>query len=526
MKACDQEACWYLPPTLKLESLLDAIKTRFTFEIEQPRVEAVTYFDTFDWRLYKNGLYLQYVEDLWRLQRSNSSETIESKDGPSPDPGVFYWDFPAGVLRSRIESATDVRGLLPLATLRSTTTSVRILNRDEKTVGLLLSIWQQTNEKQDILHHIKVQGIRGYDKQKQTICSLLHSRCKLKPVSLKQSFEKILRSTGKTPGDYTSKFSIELDSGSTARQAAVSIYSRLLTTMLRNEEGIVNDTDSEFLHDFRVAIRRTRAGLSQIEEVLPPDITDHFKKEFAYLGNITGPTRDLDVYILYESNYKSRLPPKLQLPLDIFFMDLAGRRAEEQKILSKMLKTRRYRQIISEWSQYLDGENHIPANNTDTPAIDMACAIIFRRYKKILKSGKKITPETPDEKLHRLRIQGKKLRYSLEFFASLFPKKEIKHVIKQLKRLQDNLGDFNDLSVQQDMLHQYLRELRPGSRKNFELATAIGGLLTNLYHEQCLVRKKFTTTFSRFSSRKTVVQFKKLFNEKPTPESSYNRRQQ
>ena len=512
MKECEQEACWYLPPTIKLESLLDAIKTKFAFEIGQPQVAAVTYFDTFDWRLYKNGLHLQYVENLWRLQRSDSSKTIESEEGPNPDPCVFYWDFPAGVLRSRIKSATDVRRLLPLATLSSTTTSVRILNRDEKTVGLLLSICQQRNDKRDILHRIKVQGIRGYDKQKQTICSLLHSRYKLKPVSLKKNFEKALQSTGKTPGDYTSKFSIQLDSDSTARQAAVSIYSRLLATMLRNEEGIVNDIDSEFLHDFRVAIRRTRAGISQIKEVLPPDITDHFKKEFAYLGNITGPTRDLDVYVLFENNYKSRLPPKLQLPLDIFFRDLAGRRAEEQKILSKMLKTRRYRKIISEWSQYLDNAGRIPANNTDMPAIDMARKIIFCRYKKILRSGKKITPETPDENVHRLRIQGKKLRYSLEFFASLFPKKEIKHVIKQLKRLQDNLGDFNDLSVQQEMLHQYLKELRPGSRKNFELATAIGGLLTNLYHEQCRVRKDFTTTFNSFSSRKNIALLKKLFN--------------
>ncbi len=511
MKEYEQEA-WYLPPTIKLESLLDAIKTKFTFEIEQPRIEAVTYFDTFDWRLYKNGLHLQHVTNQWRLQRSDSSETIESADGPNPDPCVFSWDFPVGLLRSRIESATDVRGLLPLATLNSTITSIRILNRDEKTVGLLFSVYQQTNDKQNIQHRIKVQGIRGYDKQKQTICNLLHSQCKLKPVSLNQSFAKALRSTGKTPGDYTSKFSIQLEPGLTVRQAAVEIYSRLLATMLRNEEGILNDIDSEFLHDFRVAIRRTRAGLSQIKEALPPDITDHFKKEFAHLGNITGPTRDLDVYILYENNYKSRLPPKLQLSLDIFFKDLAGRRAEEQKILSKMLKTRRYRQIITDWSQYLDGESRIPANNTDTPAIDMARKIIYRRYKKIITSGRKITPETPDENLHSLRIQGKKLRYSLEFFASLFPKKEIKHVIKQLKRLQDNLGDFNDLSVQQDMLHQYLRELSPGSRRNFELATAIGGLLTNLYHEQCRVRKDFISTFNSFSSRKNITLLKKLFN--------------
>ena len=167
---------------------------------------------------------------------------------------------------------------------------------------------------------------------------------------------------------------------------------------------------------------------------------------------------------------------------------------------------------MNDWGQYLAGDGGTLAKNTGTPAIDMARKIISRRYKKILKAGREITAKTPDEKLHRLRIQGKKLRYSLEFFASLFPKKEIRHVIKQLKRLQENLGDFNDLSVQQDMLHQYLKSLRLGSRRNFELATAIGGLLTNLYHEQCQIRKDFIATFSRFSSRENVTLFKKLFN--------------
>ncbi len=281
--------------------------------------------------------------------------------------------------------------------------------------------------------------------------------------------------------------------------------------MLCNEEGILKDLDSEFLHDFRVAIRRTRSGLTQIKNVLPPEVTDHFKAEFAHLGSITGPTRDLDVYLLYEENYKSRLPPALQAALHTFFTDLARRRDEEQKKLARALKGSRYKQIINEWRHYLEKDGTAAAN-AEMPVIDLARKTIVRRYKKIMKAGMVITPATPDENLHRLRIQGKKLRYSLEFFASLFPKDEKNKIIKQLKQLQNNLGTFNDLSVQQDMLHNYLGGLRPGSRKNFELATAIGGLLTNLYHEQHRVRDDFFSTFNRFSSKKNVALFNKLFN--------------
>lgn len=60
-----------------------------------------------------------------------------------------------------------------------------------------------------------------------------------------------------------------------ADQASVIIYRQLLRTIQMNECNTVADIDSEFLHDFRIAIRRTRAGLSQIKHTLPsPSLPD------------------------------------------------------------------------------------------------------------------------------------------------------------------------------------------------------------------------------------------------------------
>ena len=503
---------WYLPQSINLKSLTDAVASKFDLEVGQPQEGSFTYFDTFDWRLHGRGFYLQQSKDVWLLTRIDSKDTIELTNGPSPGQRVFFWDFPAGQLRTLLKSVLDVRALLPLATLKSTTTHIRILDKDTKTVGFLFFEHQQVNGIENVLRTVRLQGGRGYKKQKKSIRSLLASHGIVDQASPRYDFEEGVRSGGRVPGDYNSKFSIQLDPDYTAKQAAILIYTQLLATMLRNEEGILKDLDSEFLHDFRVAIRRTRSGLTQIKNVLPLEVTNHFKGEFAHLGNLTGPTRDLDVYLLYEENYKSRLPPCLQTALHTFFMDLAQRRSEEQKKLARALKATRYKQTINEWRQYLEDEDSALATGADVPVIDLARKIISRRYKKIIKDGMQITSTTPDEKIHRLRIQGKKLRYSLEFFASLFPEDEINRVVKQLKRLQNNLGDFNDLSVQQDMLHRYLDGLRPGSRKNFELATAIGGLLTNLYHEHCRVRKNFISTFNRFNSKKNVALFRKLFS--------------
>ena len=65
-----------------------------------------------------------------------------------------------------------------------------------------------------------------------------------------------------------------------------------------------------------------------------------------------------------------------------------------------------------------------------------------------------------DENLHELRIEGKKFRYLLEFFHSLFDQDAVDEYLKQMKKLQNTLGDFNDLAVQKDMLSWQLKDLR------------------------------------------------------------------
>jgi CHAD domain-containing protein len=255
--------------------------------------------------------------------------------------------------------------------------------------------------------------------------------------------------------------------------------------------------------------------LSQVKGVLPETIVKKAKEEFAWLGKVTGPTRDLDVYLLYEENYRSRLPAGLQKGLDIFFTDIRNRREKEFEKLVVHMQTDRFKQILNDWHDYLYGEHETgEAENALQPAVELAREIIYRKYKKVLKKGRAINTMSPAEDLHRLRIDCKKLRYILEFFTSLFQPEEIKKAIKQLKNLQNNLGDFNDLSVQQVMLKNYCASLRPGSKKNQEVATAIGGLLTNLYHQQQGVRKDFAVKFAEFSSSGNVTRYKNLFKRR------------
>ncbi len=508
-----KEKIWLLPESAAVNALVADIGPDFTVEVEPQPAGTVTWFDTFDWRLYRRRqVLLRRNKDSWYLLRRPAGEEIVSLQGQGLAGCSFSSDFPAGRLRTVLEPILGVRRLLPLVTLDSSGVLIRFLNRDEKVVAFLFLQEERVAGADVVFRTIKLQGIRGYDKDFKKIGRVISRHGIVDPVSPFHALEEGVRLTGRYPLDYSSAFSITLKPEMSARQATLAIFRRLLEAMQQNTPGIIDDLDSEFLHDFRVALRRTRSGLALIKRVLPPEITETFKKEFADLGRVTGAARDLDVYLLYEKDYKSRLPASLQGGVEAFFADIRARREIARKELVRSLRSPEYRAMISRWHDYLYGDDSGGASeNSELPIKDLAGKIILRSYRRILKDGRAIDPSSSDEKMHRLRIQCKKLRYSLEFFASLFPPDDIRIVIDQLKKLQNNLGAFNDLSVQQEMLHQYLARLRPGSGRNQQLASAIGGLLTSLHHEQQQVREAFFPKFRRFSRSRNTGLYKKLF---------------
>ena len=75
-----------------------------------------------------------------------------------------------------------------------------------------------------------------------------------------------------------------------------------------------------------------------------------------------------------------------------------------------------------------------------------------------------IDVHSADKKLHKLRIECKKLRYLLEYFAPLFTAGAYQCELKKLKQLQGYLGDFNDSAVEHDFLSHYLADKNNSSR--------------------------------------------------------------
>jgi hypothetical protein len=93
------------------------------------------------------------------------------------------------------------------------------------------------------------------------------------------------------PGDAAPEISAE----ATIKSAAITILKSELEILRYNEKGITADIDAECLHEFRVALRKTRVALDELNTVFPEDKIGAFMHKFDDLGAITNRLRDYDV---------------------------------------------------------------------------------------------------------------------------------------------------------------------------------------------------------------------------------------
>jgi CHAD domain-containing protein len=308
------------------------------------------------------------------------------------------------------------------------------------------------------------------------------------------------------------KHELQLHPDAPAGEAVRLILQNLLEVMEANEEGTLSAGDPEFLHDFRVAVRRTRSALSQIKEVLPGPVLERFRPEFAWLGEITGPTRDLDVFLLRLDVYRGSLPAEFRDALQPLGRFLEVRQRAEQSRLAGELGSLRYRQLKKDWASFLAGAG---AQEDPPAAVRPVAEIAARRISKVLRralrEGRDIAEDSPPEDLHELRKTCKKLRYLLEFFQSLYPPRKIAPPIRALKGLQDNLGDFQDLQVQSGALERFAEQMAAEEEVPPRTLLTMGMLIEGLQHRQRMARKEFTDQFATFSRKKNLRLFEELF---------------
>ena len=242
------------------------------------------------------------------------------------------------------------------------------------------------------------------------------------------------------------------------------IFTYQLAQMLAHEKGTRKGEDIEELHDMRVAVRRMRAAAIVFDEYLESEkLEPHLKGLKRTLGALGG-VRDLDVFREKAETYLKTLPSGHEHDLDPLFITLTEEREKARENMLDYLDNEKYSRFKKDFSEFLDFPETwaLPTTTEKHDALpnrvkDVLPSILYARLADISAYSEWVEgPYVSVERLHRLRIAAKGLRYTLEFFESVLGK-EVEPLIKDFKVLQDHLGDLHDAAVATEILVSYLR---------------------------------------------------------------------
>ena len=504
-----------LPPRAGLARIKGRLRQGFTGLQESCQKQTLAVFDSFDWRLFGRDCLLVRQDGALRLVDLTTDEELAALAWEDRRHPRFWWDIDPCLLREKLEPILGVRALMVRLKLARTITTIRVLNDDQKTVARIAveSIrGRREGVRQRRLRTCTLSAVRGYPQEFAVAAGALLA-AGLRP-SAGHSLATALRQAGLNPGTYTTKPSLPLPPEMAAERAGRKILTFLGGIMAANAQGIRRDIDSEFLHDFRVAVRRARSLIGLIRQALDPTDAGTLAADLKTIGQATNALRDLDVYGLNRDRYKAMLPEPLQTAIDPLFGVLKKRRQKEKKAVDTLLGSPEYQSVMVR----LCGDTQ-PAGGPAAvvPIGDLARRVILRRFKRVVKTGRPMVADGATEQaLHGLRIQCKKLRYALEFFAALIDAEQGAVLIRQLKNLQDFLGRINDLAVQQRFLYTYLRTLSPRTKDGLAQAAAVGALIGHLHLEQEQLRAGFGDAFAGFDTKDNRHRYRQLFGQLET----------
>jgi CHAD domain-containing protein len=463
-----------------------------------------TYYDTFDGRLRANRGPAIYEHG--RLVLNGASAGMER-----PPERMLAADLEPGPLRDALLPVIDVRALLPLAEVRVHEHRLRILDAERKTV-VRASIEQPAlvGSGAALRARVRLSALRGYDRELARVRGALERELGLEasPLSL---VDEAVAALGGKPGGVSSKVAVELHFGEPADVAAVAVLRRLLEIIELNLDGTIADLDCEFLHDLRVAVRRSRSVQRQLRGVFRPEELEHARAEFRWVQAATGDSRDLDVYLLEFEDMRGLVSDSMRGDLDALREVLRKRRQAAHERMVADLRSDRFQVLRTDWAALLD---RLPSTSlADRP--DAKAAIgplagqrIGQVYRRMVRDGQTIDERGPSEPFHELRKRGKELRYLLELFGSrLYPAEVVKPMIGSLKALQDVLGRHQDREVQTETLGSLAVEL--AGEEAALLAT--GALIARLDDDKRAVRGDFSARFASFSSGEQRALVKETF---------------
>ncbi len=222
---------------------------------------------------------------------------------------------------------------------------------------------------------------------------------------------------------------------------SVAILRQRLIALLRAMPA-AQSGDEASVHQARVASRRLRGALPMLGACADADALDRVDRRVRRITRALGPVRELDVALLLLAELEGRgaaAPAAIARVREAVTAERLKRRRDmlDEITPSRLDKLRKRLVDVA-----------APQSPSGTPANTVAEAVAQsgRRARRLRAAIERAGGIYLADRLHRIRIEAKKLRYAIEIERELMRSRSRLH-LNRLKALQDLLGRVHDLEI-------------------------------------------------------------------------------
>jgi inorganic triphosphatase YgiF len=403
------------------------------------------YYDTPDLALKKSGIAVRLRRQgrtwLQTVKCAGSSAGGLSSRPEWETPYGGHFDFSAiddDAVRTRLAKHSVLSRLTPLFE-----TSFRRTTWNFGDILLMFDRgWIAADGRREAISELELELAGGEVGALFALADALADRLPLLPAPLSKAERGVRLHLNTAPAPVRAG-AIPLAPDLPPRAACRAIALTCLEQMQRNHAGAIASEDPEYIHQMRVAMRRLRACLRLFASVLPPNYAEPLLPALSEVMEKLGKARDLDVLLA-----EICAPVTAALPDEPRLSALAGiitdNRYAMRRNAIRHLEAREFGQLMIRLAALLHTSTLGDSLATESVAKYAAGRLKrLRRKVRALASAARLDEPTS---LHGLRIGIKRLRYALEFFASLTRGKGQRRLANWLADLQGTLGELNDLA--------------------------------------------------------------------------------
>lgn len=433
------------PEDIRRIALLPAIAAAKSGPARKVRL-AATYYDTPDKSLLRAGITV-------RVRSEGRGHTQTVKTAGTRVAGLFTrgeWEEPlaSSVLDTSLLGATGlpplqdkavIAALRPLFTTMVNRTIIRLAGPDWEAELALDKGFVAAGETQQDIAEAELELVRGQHSTLYEMARTIAEAVPARLLTVSKSDRGHELASGKSPEPVKSK-PVELTATTPAGQAFTAIAGNCLHQVLANERCLLATGDPEAIHQMRVALRRLRSAIKIFRAIVAGPQLETAREEIAWLLSHLGPARDSHVFL-------SSIPedPNTR-ELREYWTAIAE--SDHRKAL-EAIGSQRFTILMLDLGAWAAAGDWVRADcpGRDAPLAPLAAMVLTKCRKRLRKAGgRKLADLTPED-LHRVRILGKQMRYAGEFFAPLTPGKAATRFLTETARLQNLLGEINDIAV-------------------------------------------------------------------------------